>query len=102
MAFIMLAHVRDGERIRARSRRRAEFPSLSYSVTVAFLIVDNASDAAIFPHAIRGRRRMANGIAQRYAAARVAGRSLPWPAYIGVMSLVWLPVLLLLAQLFFP
>jgi len=46
---------------------------------------------------------MANGIAHRYASARLStGRSLPWPAYIGVMSLIWLPVLIVLAQLFFP
>jgi hypothetical protein len=46
---------------------------------------------------------MANGIAHRYAGARLStGRSLPWPAYIGVMSLVWLPVLFVLLQLFFP
>ena len=46
---------------------------------------------------------MANGIAQRYASARLStGRSLPWPAYIGIMSLIWLPVLIVFAQLFFP
>jgi hypothetical protein len=46
---------------------------------------------------------MATSIAHRYAAARLStGRSLPWPAYIGIMSLVWLPVLIVLAQLFFP
>jgi len=46
---------------------------------------------------------MANGIAHRYATGRLsASRSLPWPAYVGIMSLVWLPVLLVLAQLFFP
>jgi hypothetical protein len=46
---------------------------------------------------------MANGLAHRYEGARVsAGRTLPWPAYVGVMSLVWLPILIVLVQLFFP
>ena len=46
---------------------------------------------------------MEQGIAQRYATARQStSRCMPWPAYIGVMSLIWLPVLIVLAQLFFP
>jgi len=46
---------------------------------------------------------MEHGIEHRYATARLStGRSMPWPVYIGVMSLIWLPVLIVFAQLFFP
>ena len=48
-------------------------------------------------------KSMANRTAQNYAAARrPTERTLPWPAYVGIMSLVWLPVLIVLAQLFIP
>jgi hypothetical protein len=46
---------------------------------------------------------MEQGMAHRYATARLStGRSLPWPAYVAIMSLIWLPVVIVLAQLFFP
>jgi len=80
-----------------------EFPRLSYSNLEVFLIGAKTSDAASFVKIYCPGEIMANGIAHRYAAARMStGRSLPWPVYIGIMSLVWLPVLIVLAQLFFP